>query len=275
MAILLAGLSAMAWGGADFFGGLLSRTRNAYAVVGASQFAGFVAITLAAFVTGGFAQDRAWLYWSIGAAIFGTTGLVTFYRALAAGTMGVVSPIAALGVVVPVIVALVGGERPSEVALVGGVLALVGAVLASGPELSGRSGVAPVVLAGIAGLCFGSALLFMAKGAESSPLMLLWGMRLTTVVVFLGVALATRSLGNLTKRDVPMIVAIGLADAGANFFYSIATTLGYLSIVSVVSSLYPVATVLLAAWLLHERMQRIQIVGVCLALSGVAFVSVG
>ncbi|MGZ4591114.1 MAG: EamA family transporter, partial [Actinomycetes bacterium] len=150
MAALLALLSSLLWGSADFVGGTLSRRLPATVVVGASQAAGLVAITVVAALAGALGAPLGYLPWAVGAGLAGLIGLVCFYAALAAGTMGVVSPIAALGVVVPVVVGLARGERPGALQLVGITIAVAGVVLASGPELSGRAGARPVVVARVA-----------------------------------------------------------------------------------------------------------------------------
>lgn len=216
MAAALALLSSVLWGSADFGGGLLTRRLSAYAVVGASQAAGLLAVTVAVVATGGFDADPGWLPWAVAAGAAGAVGLVCFYSALASGTMGVVSPIAALGAVVPVIVGLVEGERPSALALTGIAVALVGVVAASGPELRGDTGARPVVLAVAAGIGFGLTIVFLARGAEASALLTLWGMRATSVSAFLLAAVVLRAAGGLTARDLAPLATVGVADAGAN-----------------------------------------------------------
>lgn len=275
MAAVLALLSSVLWGSADFGGGLLTRRLSAYAVVGASQAAGLLAVTVVAASTGAFGDPAGWAPWAVAAGAAGALALVCFYSALASGTMGVVSPIAALGAVVPVVVGLVEGERPSTVALAGIAVALVGVVAASGPELRGDTGARPVVLAVIAGLGFGLTVVFLARGAETSPLMTLWGMRATSVTGFALAALAVRRLGGVTARDLAPLAAVGLADASANLLFAVASTRGLVSVTSVLASLYPVVTVLLAGVLLHERLQRVQQGGVAAALLGVALLSAG
>ena len=273
MAVLLALLSSVLWGTADFFGGLLSRRRAAYAVVGASQAAGLVAITIAALFTGGFGEPLGWLVPAVLAGIAGSLGLVCFYAALATGTMGVVSPIAALGAVVPVIGGLVAGEEPSTLAGAGIVLALFGAVAASGPELQGKAGARPVALAAIAGIGFGLAILFIAWGAETDTIMTLFGMRLTSVLGFTVAAIIARTLGGLQRTDLGPLAFIGIGDVSANLLFGFSSQLGYVSVTAVLASLYPVTTVLLARFVLHERLLRIQYAGVAAALAGVALVS--
>src|SRR5512139_464621 len=122
MAALLALLSSVLWGGSDFLGGTVSRRLAAPVVVGASQLVGLLAVTAVTAGLGELGGPSGYLPWAVGAGLAGLVGLVAFYSALAIGTMGVVSPIAALGVVVPVLVGLLRGERPGTVQVFGIVL---------------------------------------------------------------------------------------------------------------------------------------------------------
>ena len=284
MAALLALLSSVLWGTADFGGGVSSRRLPVLAVIGWSQATALVAVGLAAAVLTplgagpalvGAPSGLGWLAWSLVAGAFGMGGLLCFYRALAIGTMGVVSPVAGLGVAVPVLAGLAAGERPSGVQLVGMVVALAGALAASGPELSGAARGRAVGLAALSGAFFGVALLAMARGAASSPLFTLLGMRCTSVAVVSVVAVVGRTVGGVRPRDLPLLAGVGLADAGANLLFAVATTLGLVSVVAVLGTLYPVATVLLARFVLHERLVRIQQLGVAVALAGVVMLGAG
>jgi drug/metabolite transporter (DMT)-like permease len=154
------------------------------------------------------------------------------------------------------------------------VVAVVGVLLASGPELSGDVSARPVALASVAAVGFGFALYCLDRGARESLLHTLWGMRLTSVTVFVVVALALRTLGGVGARDLPALLAIGLGDLVANALFAFASSRGLVSVASVLGSIYPVVTVLLARFLLHERLQRIQSVGVALSLVGVAVIAV-
>lgn len=275
MAVLLALSSSVMWGGADFLGGLLSRSRKAYAVVAGSQACGLLAIGVVAVATGAWHGSVAWLGWSVLAGLVGASGLIAFYTALGCGTMGVVSPIAALGAVVPVLLGLAQGETLRPLVLAGLVLALLGVVAASGPELSGGAGARPVVLASVAGVCFGLALVFIERGAQTNAVMTMTGMRAASVALFLVGALAMRTTGALTVRDIGPLAAVGVADVGANLLFALATQHGLLSVTAVLGSLYPVVTVLLARSVLHERLRVLQQVGVVAALAGVVLVSAG
>lgn len=277
MAALLALLSSVLWGSSDFLGGTASRRLPVVLVVAGSQLAGLVAAVVVTASLGELGGPRGYLPWAVGAGLAGMLGLVAFYAALAIGTMGVVSPIAALGVVVPVVVGLARGERPATLQLVGIALAVVGVVLASGPELSGRAGPRPLVLAVVAAVGFGLALLFIAEGSRTSTWMTLVTMRATSVsvlaVVVLGLARRTEVWPG--SRDLPLIALIGVGDVSANMTFAIASTTGLVSVVAVLGSLYPVATVLLARVVHHERLAPVQNAGVVAALGGVVLIAAG
>ena len=281
MAVVLALLSSVLWGSADFLGGTVSRRRLAAVVVGVSQAAGLVTVLGIALATGAFDDPTGYLPWAVASGLAGMVGLVCFYAALAAGTMGVVSPIAALGVVVPVVVGLARGERPAALQLVGIAVAIVGVVLASGPELQGRAGARPLLLAAVAALGFGLALLFIAEGSQSSTVMTLVTMRATSVTalsVALVVALSrgvSRSVLAIGWRDLGLVVVVGVGDLLANQAYGAASRREDVSVVAVLGSLYPVMTVLLARSLHGERLGRAQTWGVAGALAGVVLIAAG
>ena len=274
MAVLLALLSGVLWGSSDFLGGLISKRRPAYAVVGASQAAGVVAATVAAVLTGGFSSPLGWVVPALLAAVSGPIALITFYAAMATGTMGVVSPITAVGVIVPIVGGLLAGEQPSALASAGIVLALVGAVAASGPELSGRTGVRPMLLAAVAAVSFGLCMYFIARGAETDAVMTVWGMRLTIATCIGLAALVVGTTGGLRRTDVGPLVLVGVGASAANLLFGLSSSLGYVSVAAALACLYPVVTVLLARAVLQERLLKIQYVGVAVALTGVVLVSV-
>lgn len=273
---LLALASSAVWGTSDFFGGLMARRYPAMAVVGTTQAFAFVllsAIVLVRAMQGEPPEWGVWVGWSMLAGVCGAGGLIAFYTALASGTMGVVAPIASMGVVVPVTLGVLGGEAPSPVIWVGIVVAVVGIVLASGPELSGAVSPRPVLLACVAALCFGVALYSLDRGARDSLLFTIWGMRTTSVTLFAIAALTLRSVGGVRRRDLLPLALIGSADLLANALFATASSRGQVSVGSVLGSLYPVATILLARVLLGERLRPIQQAGVVCALAGAALIS--
>ncbi len=276
-------LSSMLWGGADFLGGSLTRGRSAMLVVGASQAAGLLTVAVIAVATGAWRDPTGYLVPGLVAGVSGVAALVAFYTALAIGTMGVVSPIAATGVVIPVLVGLTRGERPSTLALVGIGFAIIGVVLASGPELSGRAGARPLLLALGAAAGFGVALLFITEGARASTVMTLVTMRVASVGLLVSVGLVRIlarprgvhrpiSAGARRARVAGLVGLTGVADVMANFTFGVASRTGMVSLVSVLGSLYPVVTVLLAAGVHGERLARVQQVGVVTAMCGVVLI---
>lgn len=274
MLTLLALASSVCWGTSDFFAGLFSRRRPAVAVVGWTQGLAFVVLCAVVLTQLGSISWSGWPLWSIGAGLAGLTGLLCFYTALSTGTMGVVAPIAALGVAVPVLLGVATGDEPAAWTWVGIVVAVVGVTLASGPELSGAVSPRPVVLAGIAAVGFGFALFCLDRGARSSTLMTLWGMRATSVLVFVVVALVARSVGGVVTRELPALLLIGGGDLVANGLFAVASSRGQVSVASVLGSLFPVATIVWARVVLKERLRPIQQVGALLALTGVVIIAV-
>ncbi len=275
MAALLALLSSVMWGSADYVAGKLSRRRHVLVVLGGTQAVGLAAMLVAATVTGAWDAPGGYLGWALLASLSGATGLALYYRALAIGTMGVVSPIAAMGVLVPLTVGLASGEQPTALQVAGIALAIVGVVAASGPEVHGDAGWTPVLLAGGSAVFLGTSLVAIAQGSDSSVVMTMTVMRITTVTLMGLALLALRRGVAVSRAEVPAFVAVGLMDVGANLAFGIASTLGLLSLVSVFGSLYPVATILLARFVDHERLRPIQQAGVVLALAGVAAISAG
>ncbi len=273
MLSLLALGSSVAWGTSDFFAGLASRRRPAVAVVGWTQGLALLVLTVVVAVRWSSITWSGWPVWAVAAGLAGTSGLVCFYTALSAGTMGVVAPIAALGAVVPVALGVATGDQPSPWAWAGMAVATCGVALASGPELSGAVSPRPVVLAACAALGFGLALFFLDRGARESTLMTLWGMRVTSVTVLLVVALLARSVGGVTVRETPALLLIGSGDLTANAMFAVASSSGQVSLAAVLGSLYPVVTALLARILVGERLRGIQRVGIVLAVGGAALIA--
>jgi len=269
------------WGTADFFGGTLSRRAKSLAVVGGSQTLSLLAVVPLVLLLHAYRDPTGYLPWAIAAGLVGMASLVAFYAALAKGTMGVVAPIAATGVVVPVAIGLFHGDRPKVLQLFGIGLAILGVVLASGPEVrdveqhSGRGGVRVLVLAGCSAVGFGLVLWLVSGGSHYSVGMTLLFQRVTSATLALVALAVARDVGGLTRRDVPLLAAVGFGDVLANGFFALSTRSGLLSVVAVLGSLYPVGTVLLARFVHGERMRPVQNVGVIAALGGVVLIAGG
>jgi drug/metabolite transporter (DMT)-like permease len=277
MASLLAILSSILWGGADFFGGKLSKRYQAIAVTAVSQAFGLlIGITIILVSSSWIKPNLSWdgyFLSGVCAGLLGFLGLIAFYTGLATGRMGVVAPISALSVLIPLTIAFINGEKPSSTQLLGMSIALTGAVFASGPELKGGLAVKPIVLAVIAAFGFGTAIAFIARGSASSAIMTMTTMRFATFIVALFLFARFRTTGGFKKKEMPLLVGIGAADFIANLLLGVATTKGLVSLAVVLGSLYPIVTALLAFKILHERLHKIQYVGIGFAIAGVAVIS--
>ena len=277
MASLLAILSSILWGSADFFGGKLSKRYQAIAVTAVSQAFGLlIGITIILVSSSWIKPNLSWdgyFLSGVCAGLLGFLGLIAFYTGLATGRMGVVAPISALSVLIPLTIAFINGEKPSSTQLLGMSIALTGAVFASGPELKGGLAVKPIVLAVIAAFGFGTAIAFIARGSASSAIMTMTTMRFSTFIVALLLFARFRTTGGFKKKDLPVLVGIGAADFIANLLLGVATTKGLVSLAVVLGSLYPIVTALLAFKILHERLHKIQYVGIGFAIAGVAVIS--
>ncbi len=274
MVAVLALLSSLLWGAADFLGGTATRRLSAVLVVFLSQLTALLVLLPLALLLGD-RPDHLWAAPLAGVAV--ALGLAAFYAALSLGTMGVVAPIAATGAIVPVLVGLARGESPSALQVLGIAISLFGVVLASGPELTGGASARPLVLAGVSALCFGAVVALLAegsKGGSGAALVTLLVMRVVTVAV-MGWVLVIRRPGGGMRGNARVLVAIGVLDVGANAAFAFASRGGLLSVVAVLGSLYPVVTVLLARQVHGERLKPIQGLGVMVALGGVVLLTAG
>ena len=276
LALVLALGSSVVWGCADFAGGSLTKRLPAFAVTVWSQAAGFVALCIAVGVRGDVGLRSFLLGLLAGAG--GGAGLAAFYKALSLGTMSIVSPLTACGAVVPFAVSLATGERPAVIALAGAVLALAGAVLASSEE---RRSASPdrsraVMLAACAAVALGLFVYFLGLGSrEGDALSALFGARVGSLGALVAIALVLRAPLAPPRVSLGPVLLVGLADVSANALFAFASGHGLLALVSVLGSLYPVVTVLLAHVLLGERLTRAQQAGVAVALAGVCAIAAG
>jgi drug/metabolite transporter (DMT)-like permease len=274
-AVVLALGASLAWGLGDFFGPLKSRTLGVLRVLVYVQFGGLATIALIVAIRGrGPADDAVFL--AIPAALSGTLGLYSYYRGMAVGAMSVVAPIAGVSAIVPVIVGIVSGDRPSGLASAGIACALAGVFFASRePGRKGSRLAAGVGLALLAAVGFGGYFppMHAAGDADFWWAALLFRMTSTTIIGV--VALIRRPPLRLATSDLPLLLFVGIADMAGNLLYAAASAQGLVSLTAVLASLYPVITILLARLVLAERVARSQEAGIALTLAGVALISAG
>lgn len=288
MTVLLALGCSLLWGTADFGGGLLTRRLPALLVVVASQAAAAVLLLVAVVSTGAVADAGPRLLYAVAAGVIGPVALFCFYRALAIGPMGVVSPLATVGVVVPVGLGLLLGERPGAAQAAGIAVAVAGVALAGGPEFRGASvGRQAVLLTLVAAFGFGAVMALIAEASAGGGLLLALCVQRILNVAVGGTALLLAARRNpaaalppegLRPTLLPLLPAlavVGVADVAANGLYAAAAHSGQVSVAAVLASLYPVITALLARGVLKERLRPIQTVGAGLALMGTVLLATG
>ena len=258
----------------------MSRRIALLAVVTISQSAGLVTIGLIVLASGEPMPDAEFIPYAAVAGLGGVCGLAAFYRALAIGKMGVVAPISSMAVLVPVTVGLATGDRPSGLQYAGACVGLAGIVLAS-REAGEESGLDSRVATGaglalLSGLGFGSFFVAMDAAADYDPLWATLVNRVSSLSLACLAVLAFRpSYRGVVRRDLPVLMSIGVLEILANAAFALAATRGLLSITSILSSLYPVVTVFLALLVLHERLHRTQALGAAAALVGVGLIAGG
>jgi drug/metabolite transporter (DMT)-like permease len=278
-AIAYALLAAASWGLADFLAGLKSRRLGVLTVLLWVEAAGLVAVMTVIALTGEPLPGTRALICAVIAGAAGFSALGAFYKALSIGTMSIVAPISATGVMLPVIVGLASGDALSALVAAGLIVTVLGVLAAAREEAgelhSGAANRSALLLALAAAVGFGLYFTFADIAADGS---VLWLLAVGRIVILPSVLIVMRVRGAALvppPRDRWQLVGIGLFDLSATALYGVATTRGALSIVSVIGSLYPVMTVILAWLLLRERISRTQLAGVVTAMIGVAMVSAG
>ncbi|MDX3579783.1 DMT family transporter [Streptomyces sp. FL07-04A] len=285
MTALFALATSLLWGLADFGGGLLTRRTPALTVVVVSQAIAAAVLGAVVVATGGWSEAGPRLWFAVAAGTVGPVALLCFYKALALGPMGVVSPLGTTGVAVPVGVGLFLGERPGLMQIAGIAVAVLGVVLAGGPQLRG----APVhrravLLTLVAAVGFGTVFALIAESSVTvTGLFLALFVQRAVNVAAGGLALcvsvrrggAALPEGGFPWRSLPALAFVGLADVAANGTYVVAARHGPVTVAAVLASLYPVVTALAARGLLRERLRGLQAAGAGLALVGTLLLATG
>jgi drug/metabolite transporter (DMT)-like permease len=273
-AAALALAAAASWGVGDFLGGLKSRSLRPVAILIVAQPIGGTLLGIWVAIRGQGPPGSAVL-WACLASVFGTVGLVAFYRGMAAGALSIVAPIAGAGASIPVIWGLANGDHPSFYQELGFVAALAGVVLASFERQRGAAQLAAGVgWAVIAMLAFGGYYIPMHAASQGDFLWAAFVFRLSSLTLIASAWLTFRP-PPARRADLPVLASIGVLDTGGNVFFAASSTRGLVSVVSILASLYPVVTVLLARAVLRERVHRSQELGIVLALAGIVLISAG
>jgi uncharacterized membrane protein len=276
--MVLAMLSALTYGCADYSGGRASRAMASTVVTAVGQGVSLLLVAAAVLAIGTPLASGADLGWGALGGLAGALGLMCFYHALGHGAVTVVAPITAVvGVLIPVIVGVALGDRPRPWGWAGMALAVVAVALVSGALGGGGGGLrTPVRIVGLsiaAGCGFGVIFAALAQTSDDAGLWPLVSARVVSVPVVAAVVLATRPPIAAGRSSWLVAVLAGVLDMTANLLYLEAAQRGSLSSVAVVSSLYPVSTVALAFLLDHERAARSQLTGMAAAVAALVLVS--
>ena len=279
MSPLLALVSSLCWGLADFTGGLATRRVGSLRVISVTYPVGFILLVVLALTIVPGTISTSVIGWSIFVGIFGLAAMFPLYGALALGPMGIVSPLTALGgALVPVVVGIARGETVTALT-VGGMVLAVAAVILVSREPGPHRRVTPraLLLSAAAGLLIGTYLTGIGVAPEDSGI---WVATLgrgvgSIILAVVAVVLIARK-GTASWRPFPWRLAVitGCVDALANGLFQLAAQGGELVVVAVIGCLYPAATLLLAHWVLKERMTKVQGLGVALALGAAIALSV-
>lgn len=265
----------MTWGSGDFGGGLLTRRTPLFGVVLASQLVGTVVALILAVVRGESAPLPADLGWSVVGGLAGGIGISALYQGLAVGRMGIVAPITGvIAAVIPVVAGIVLEGLPTPLVMVGIGLAFVAVVLVSrvSDGRTGPSGVGLALLAGISIGALGVAIGQISDGHVFGPLTIL---RATEALLIGAIVLAGHRAWRPNRRLWPALAGVGILDMAGNGAFILAVQAGSLAVAAVLSSLYPVTTVVLASVFLQERVTRTHAAGIALAVAAIACIAAG
>ena len=277
MTVVLGLFAAVFYGVGDFAGAIACRRYNAITVLLHSYPVGAVLMALMLPAFPGTVSGRVVVFGVLGG-LAGLLGVAVMYQLMVSAPMNVISPVTAvLAAVVPVGVGVALGERPAASAWAGIVLGFVAVVLVSRTTEDHPHGRLPprtLALACLAGVGFGLYFVFLARAGHGSGLWPLLVSRIASTVLILPLAGVRRAFRRVTGVTLAVAAAAGVCDALANMFFLLAARAGLLSLASVLTSLYPAVTVLLAVGLLHEHVSRVQRAGLALAAASIVLITV-
>ncbi len=279
IAVAFALAASLAWSFADFAGPWKSRRYGPLPVLVLGQLAGLTTIALIVLVAWRGPHGPG-ILWAVPAALCGTLGLAAFYRGGSIGAMSVVTPIASTAAAIPVVFGVARGERPSPLEGLGMALALAGIVLVSleprDPLAERRRVAAGVGLALAAALAWGLYFPQMHAAGEADVLWSVLLFRIVSVGLLAAATLVLRPSLRIRGGDLGIVLAAGVLDMGGNMLFALAAAEhGLVSVVSVLASLYPAGTILLARVVVGERLSRVQDLGVVVTLAAIALIAAG
>jgi len=278
LSILYGLTSAITWGAADFTGGIASRRTNVYGVVIVAEgFSMVLCAAMALIFREPIPSLQSWL-WGSAAGLSAGSGLLIYYSALAKGRMSVAAPVSAvIAAIIPAVVGSVLEGIPGVWTIAGILLAIAAVWLIARSEGGGENAAVrmnEITLPLIAGVVFGMYFVFMHQASHEEVFWPILAARMAAAVGILGYALVTRQAWRPAPKTWPLIALSGLLDMGGNSLYVLSGQTGRLDVAAVLGSLYPGSTVLLAGVFLHERLSRVQVAGIVIAVAAIVLMTV-
>jgi len=265
--------AVLCWGTSDFSGGYASKRSDAFLVTMLAHASGFALMLALALFTHAPYPSSSSRCWALLAGALGGTALAIFYRTLASGDMGISAPVAAvLGAAIPAAFAMITQGLPGTPAIAGFGLAGLGIWLISRPDGSVRN-YAGFSMAALAGVGFAGFFICISRTGDSSALWSAVHSRVASVVIVGAIVLFRRGQGGLQPSDATLALFAGCLDVTGTALFIRAGQTGRLDSAVVLSSLYPVITVLLARMVLHEDFTRWKTVGIFAALLAVPLIA--
>lgn len=266
--------AALFWGAGDFSGGFASKRANVFGVVLVTQLVGVILLPFLAYLFSEKIPPLDGIIWGCLAGIFGSSGLIVFYTALSKGKMGVVAPVSAVVVVaVPVIYGALNEGLPSVHQIAGFGLAFLGIWLIVSMNRETKMYLSDLKLPALAGLIMGLFFISVDNFSETAIFWPLTVARISAITILLCFVLLTKSVKVPGKNILPLVVLTGIFNTGGNAFFALASQVGRLDIATVLSSLSPAVTVLLAYFVLKENLSRKQFLGVSVSLFAIILIS--
>lgn len=274
IAAIFALSAAVVWGSGDFASGLVARRVGPFHALLLSYAIGLLGLTLLAFATAEPLSGQGDLGWGVLAGLFGMAGFFFMLRGFTVGRMGVVASVSSLlASAIPVLVAAVTIGLPRPIQLAGFLAAFIAIWLLSYRD-ENRQRPAGIGLAVLGGLGFGAFFTVMDQISSSALFWPLVASRLVACLLMAGFALASRKPLIPPSAPTRLLLVAGLFDVFGNLFFLLAVKSGRLDLAAVLVSLYPAVTVLLALVIVKERMTRLQVLGVFLALLAIALITI-
>ncbi|MCF8070183.1 MAG: DMT family transporter [Desulfobacterales bacterium] len=278
IAVVFSLLTCLAWGGSEFLGGMKSRSVPVLIMLLIIEVSGMIVVVPALLLYGGSILDVRHFMFAIAAGCVGITGLGCVFRGMAVGSIGVISLISSTSAAIPIFFDLLTGNRLSLFQFSGIGLVLAGISFLSIERFSTKNNKRMTAGIGFAisgAVLIGTYFVFIDIASNQDPYWASFILRLATIVLVGSLLAIRRPSYKLKGSDLPVLCVVGILDTIGVIIFNVATTLGLVSIVSVVSSLYPVVAIFLAQLFLKEKMSMFQKVGAVIALGGVVMISGG